>query len=207
MITNEEMSYYAYLGAFYQGSGRVVELGPWLGQSTFKILEGLIPNPNFKGERLFVFDDFIWRSAWMDAIYDRFGAPAEARPENHHSFEPLFKAYTKSIAQYMQVQTRRISTCKENSHLSQVAWENGPIEICYVDCGRTIEANEAWYRAFRPSFVPGKTLIVMQDWQVHKELPAKWYNQTRQFTESKGAALDLIHELCHGTTATFLYRG
>jgi hypothetical protein len=42
---------------------------------------------------------------------------------------------------------------------------------------------------------------------VHKEIPVKWYNQTKQFTDSKGASLELVHELCHGGIATFLYRG
>lgn len=38
MISEEECRYYCYIGKFYSGKGEVVELGPWLGRSTFYIL-------------------------------------------------------------------------------------------------------------------------------------------------------------------------
>jgi hypothetical protein len=47
----------------------------------------------------------------------------------------------------------------------------------------------------------------MQDWQLYKEQPPKWYNQTKEFTDSKGSALELVHELADGNAGTFLYRG
>jgi hypothetical protein len=45
----------------------------------------------------------------------------------------------------------------------------------------------------------------MQDWQLYKEMPPKPYNQTRAFTDGKGDALQVMHELAAGTLATFLY--
>lgn len=79
--------------------------------------------------------------------------------------------------------------------------------MMFIDCGRTYEANQAWYAAFSSSFIPGGTLLVMQDWRLHRELPFKWYNQTLNFTEAKGEALLLIHELRDGGVGTFLFRG
>ncbi len=38
MITDEECQYYCYMGKYFTGIGEVVELGPWLGKSTFFIL-------------------------------------------------------------------------------------------------------------------------------------------------------------------------
>jgi hypothetical protein len=45
--------------------------------------------------------------------------------------------------------------------------------------------NEAWYNHFKSSFIPGRTLIVMQDWRTHREVPRKSFNQTLMFSESK----------------------
>lgn len=77
----------------------------------------------------------------------------------------------------------------------------------YVDCGRTIEANKAWYRHFSPHFIPDGTLLVLQDWGTHREVPVRCYNQITQFVDSKGTALQLVHEVRGGTVATFLFRG
>ncbi len=207
MITGEEKRYYAYLGRFYAGQGKVVELGPWLGCSTFYILQGLLLNPNFSSQKLYVFDDFIWRSAWMDPAYSRAATSGHDKPEDRQSFRHLFDAYTQDFADLMIVEQQRIATFFENQHLPQLSWNNGPIEICYIDCGRTFEANEAWYKVLLPYFIREKTLLVMQDWQSHKEVPRKWYNQVKDFTDSKGGALELVNELYQGSIATFLYRG
>jgi hypothetical protein len=79
--------------------------------------------------------------------------------------------------------------------------------MMFVDCGRLFQTNNAWYRILSPSFIPDVTLIAMQDWRLQFEVPAYWENQTKNFTDSKGSALQLVHELKKGTTATFLYRG
>jgi hypothetical protein len=207
MITEEEKRYYVYLGAFYSGAGHVLELGPWLGLSTFYILQGLKQGTNAEKLQLHIVDDFTWRSEWMDPYVDRFGLAPSLKPKHHESFLPLFEHFSAPIIDRLVIHTQRISTSAENAHLPEMSWKEGPIEICYVDCGRTIDANEGWYRVLRPWFIPGRTLIVMQDWQLHKEIPIKWYNQIKQFTDSKGDDLDLIHELCDGGVATFMYRG
>ncbi len=54
MISREGAQYYCCIGAFYEGVGRAIEIGPWLGVSTQYIVRGLASNPNFNGERLYV---------------------------------------------------------------------------------------------------------------------------------------------------------
>jgi len=92
MITEEEWKYYSYIGQFYSGLGEIVELGPWLGKSTFYILQGLKNNPNFKSKKLNVFDDFVWRSSWMNKPVQ----PSE-RIDNHTDFRYLFEKYSSSF--------------------------------------------------------------------------------------------------------------
>jgi hypothetical protein len=66
--------------------------------------------------------------------------------------------------------------------------------------------NEAWYGALAPHFIPGRTLVMMQDWGTHREVPDRPDNQTKLFTDLRAAALVLVHELVRGNLATFLYR-
>ena len=68
MLTETEKKYYQYIAMFYSGTGEIVELGPWLGSSTFHLISGLENNPYFKtqNKRIHVYDDFVWRSEWMD---------------------------------------------------------------------------------------------------------------------------------------------
>jgi hypothetical protein len=203
MISDEEQQYYSYLGRFYSGEGAVLELGPWLGASTLCILAGLISNPRFRGRKLHVYDDFVWRSSWMDQCMPS-GATV---PVNHGDFQPLFERHIKNLKKHVVTQRCRIAPYDGNENLPALTWDGGPIEMCYVDCGRTFEVNEAWFRVLSKDFIPGRTLLVLQDWKTHRIVPVQWYNQIKMFTDSKGPALELVHELVHGSTATFLYRG
>lgn len=206
-ISDEEKQYYVYMGRFYSGQGKVIELGPWLGCSTCHIVAGLRTNPRFQDQKLYVFDDFIWRSLWMDAAY-RTAQKAGAQQQRHgESFRSTFDRYTEEFAQFLVVEARRFSLEAGNKGVPPLVWEHGPIELCYVDCGRTYEVNQAWYDILRDSFIPDKTLLILQDWQTHKEVPVAAYNQMKAFTDSKGAELELVHELRSGSVGTFLYRG
>jgi hypothetical protein len=200
MISTEEAQYYEYIGSFYEGVGRAVELGSWLGASTHHIVRGLRTNPNFANEKLHVFDDFVWRTSWMDQHVSH-----DERLPNHSSFLHLFEKYTKDIQDSISVHRVKITDYDGNEELPLLSWDHGQIELLYVDCGRTFEANQAWYNRLRSSFIPNRTLIMMQDWRLHRELPRKSYNQTLLFTESKGSELRQIHEVTDGGLSTFLF--
>ncbi|HUA69280.1 MAG TPA: hypothetical protein VMA13_12090, partial [Candidatus Saccharimonadales bacterium] len=202
MITTEEKRYYGYLTQFYSGHGRVLELGPWLGCSTWHICGGLRLNPAFSNEKLYVVDDFIWRSSWMDGYYKE-----ADRPANHGDFRPIYERHVAEHASRLATRHARIAVYDGNDAVDPFTWDDGAIEMCFVDCGRPVSANEAWYNLLRRHFIRGKTLLILQDWQTHKEVPEKWNNQMKQFTESKGVALEQIHELRDGGVATFLYHG
>lgn len=202
MINDEEAGYYHWLGQYFSGIGEAVELGCWLGRSTFFILHGLQRSPYFRSRKLWVFDSFVWHSDYMDQHYN-----GSNRPRNGESFLPLFEAHNVSILDKLVVQQRHLATSYESENIAEVSWADRPIEFAYIDVGRTFEVNEAWWRIFTPWFIPGRTLVIMQDWQLYRELPPKSYNQTKHFTDSKGNALRLIHAARKGTIGTFLYRG
>jgi len=202
MISDEEAQYYEFIGSRFTGRGELVELGPWLGRSTTHIVRGLKSNPRFADRRLHVYDDFVWRSSWMNRHY-----PLPDRPKNHACFRWLFDRYTRDIARYLELHHGRIFAHDGNESLPQVGWDGGPIEIMYIDCGRTLEANEGWWSRFQSGFVPGVTLLIMQDWRTHRERPRKAYNQTLQFTAAHAEQLEMLHEVSHGGVGTFLYVG
>lgn len=201
MISDEEAQYYEYVGSLYQGQGEAIELGPWLGKSTRHIIRGLDRNPRFVGRQLNVFDDFVWRSSWMD----RHIAADEQLP-NHSDFRPLFEKYVRSIRQRLDVTQGKIVDDDGNQNLPQIGWRAAPIEIMYIDCGRTSQVNEAWYRIFSPSLIPDTSLLIMQDWRTHRERPRLAYNETHWFTAAH-PELEIVHEVKDGGIATFLYRG
>jgi Methyltransferase domain len=201
MITHEEAQYYDWISSYYEGIGRVLELGSWLGASTQYIVRGLTRNPHFAGQRLHVVDDFVWRASWMNNYVGD-----DEKLANHASFRHLFDKYTRNIRDLILVQQAKLTDYDGNENLPQFSWRGDPIEFLYVDCGRAWDANQAWYLYLRPYFVRGRTLIMMQDWRLHRERPRKWFNQTREFTESKGTEIELIHEVTDGGLATFLYK-
>lgn len=52
------------------------------------------------------------------------------------------------------------------------------MEIMYIDCGRTMQGNEAWYRIFSEGLIPDLSMIIMQDWRTPRERPRLSYNET-----------------------------
>ncbi|MFN9693095.1 MAG: hypothetical protein ACK52U_12620 [Synechococcaceae cyanobacterium] len=204
MLTKAEKRYYGYITQFYSGSGSFVEVGPWLGQSTFYLVSSLLANPSFSGKNLYVYDDFIWRSSWMNRWLE---GTAIAPLDNHASFLHLFQEQSRDLASHLVVRRQKICDYDGNEKLPCLEWHDGPIEVIVVDCGRSLAVNEGWWNIFKDSFIPGKTLIIMQDWQNHKRVPEVFWENTKIFTDSKEGELDLVHEIRDGAIATFLYRG
>lgn len=204
MLTSEERQHYLYLSSFYRGLGDVVEIGPWLGASTSVLLRGLLANERFRGRRLHVFDDFVWRSEWMNPAL---AGSSVVAPANHASFEPLFRAHLADLDQHLEIARGRLAEFDGNESVAPLSWTGAPVEMMFVDCGRLLEVNEAWYRIFAPSFIKDVTLLVLQDWQHHKRVPEVSWENMKLFTDRKGNQLELIHELLGSGTAVFLYRG
>lgn len=202
MISDEEIRYYHWIAQYYSGKYEVVELGPWMGHSTVHLSNALKTTLLNHGKRLHVFDDFVWRPEWM-ARHMRPGDPPH--PEAYESFEHLFDHFTSTNCDLIDVQRGKITDYDGNEALEHISWSGDLIELIVVDCGRTIKANQAWLDFFSPSFISGTTLVVMQDWRLHRERPRKPYNQTWNFT-GQNPSLKLVHEIIDGGIATFLYQ-
>lgn len=203
MLTGEEKRYYTFIARFYSGVGDVVELGPWLGHSTLQIAHALRSKPEFRGRFLHVFDDFVWRNGWMREPIA--GTDLSPIPE-HASFQGLFEQHVQEVGEILQVTRGKLSDYDGNEDLETIQWSGAPIELIFVDCGRSLEVNHAWWRAFSPSFIPNRTLVVMQDWRHYSRVPEIFWENTKLFSDSHSDQLELIHELLEGALATFVYR-
>lgn len=203
MLTKSEKQYYQYITNFYSGEGAVVEVGTWLGMSTFYLVHALRQNPKFQGP-LYCFDDYVWRESMTKWISDH---DLQA-PSLYESFLPLFEdGLSKSTIQADVVATvAKVADYFGNEEIPFIQWEKGPIELLIVDCGRTLEVNEGWFQALSPSFIPGRTLIVMQDWQNHKVVPERFWENTKIFTDAHANCLDMVHEVAGAGIATFLFK-
>jgi hypothetical protein len=138
---------------------------------------------------------------------DKWLAGTEIQPlRDQASFLPLFHAMTHPYAERIEAQAMKLADAGDNHHVPPFRWDRGAVELCFIDCGRALNVNEAWYAELAPHFIPDRTLIVMQDWQNFKNVPEVYWENTKIFTDSKGRHLDLIHELKGSGTATFLYR-
>src|SRR5262245_2774736 len=138
----EEIQYYHYIGTFYTGRGEAIELGPWLGLSTQHILKGLARGPHSAGHKLNVFDDFTWRSHYMD----QYVRPEDRLPDQA-DFQPLFRRHVAAVLDKVDDRKVRFYDLPGNDALPPLSWDGRPIEIMYIDCGRTAEGNRIWFDA------------------------------------------------------------
>jgi hypothetical protein len=203
MLTSGEERYYEYITRFYSGCGEAVEVGSWLGRSTAHLALSLREQGGFRGKRLHVFDDFVWRSEWMTPAL---AGTELVPPSNHATFLPLFESQVREFADLLTVTRGRLVDFDGNEEVEPIRWNGSPIELIVVDCGRSLSVNEAWWRIFQPSLIPDRSLVVMQDWGHYASVPEVWWENTKVFTDHHASELDLVHELADGSLATFLYR-
>ena len=128
-------------------------------------------------------------------------------PENHGSFQDMFRFQVQGVAHLLRVERGKLADYDGNESLEGIQWEGSPIELIFVDCGRSLSVNEAWWVLFQPSFIPDRTLIVMQDWRNYSRVPELFWENTKLFSDGHADELDLVHETVDGAIATFVFRG
>jgi hypothetical protein len=117
MLTAEEAQYYHFIAQYYTGCGEVVELGPWLGLSTCHLIDALVKNENFTNHKLNVYDDFVWRSDWMNGHYGKPNCPA-----HHADFRHLFEDFTREIGVHLVTHKGKFTDYDGNEDLPVVTW-------------------------------------------------------------------------------------
>jgi hypothetical protein len=184
MICEDESRYLHWIARHcLTGEGCVVDLGPLAGGSTHALCSGLALNPAAGRTRVHSYD--LWRlfPGWK-AFFP--GEHLEIGDDLHPSFTRNLLAFGEKIVSYP-------------GDLRAHRWGGDPIEILFIDAAK---AEDSWthiLREFIPSCVPGKSLVVHQDW-VCAECP--WIHLTTARLSEYFVPVDSPD----GATAAFLLR-
>ena len=152
MMKQEELSLlYAMTKHHYRGTGEIIDLGPFLGSSTFMLVEGLLANPVSKRRmsRVFSFDRFIYEP------HKGFDVFLKAKDLPTLSFFPHFVANLGHRFQHVY--------CSPGD-LTQLAWNQNPIEILFIDAAKTSSLSDHIVRQFFGALEQQHAVVIQQDY-------------------------------------------
>lgn len=144
----------------YTGTGEIVDLGSWMGATVVPMACGLLNNPRAetRDKQVHAFDLFVWED-WMEPSVA--GTELEGKYQPGESFVSEFESATEEWGSRV---------CTYAGDLTQTEWHGGPIEFLFVDAMKTWDLTNAILRNFFPHLMPGKSLVVHQDF-VHYYTP------------------------------------
>lgn len=202
MITLEEQGYLHWLGStVWSDIGHVVEIGPWLGGSTFCLAAGMDCRSSPR-HRLHAYDSFEWRPF----MADRARLPLRAG----ESFEPQF---ARNVAKYSHlIEAHRCllpdeavtndpaladSRATGSDGIAPFLWDEGAIEILFIDGAKSWNAMRFLLQETAHSLIHGQALIVCQDYKY-------WGNYwVAAMMELLGDAVQPVHVLRSNTVSLY----
>lgn len=205
MISIEEKQYLYWLGrSAWQGIGLIVEIGPWLGGSTWCLAAGMHESGHRQRKRLLVFDNFIWR----DFMSERASLDLKAGEcfyaeflKNISLYDEIVDSYKQSlpdeiISSDQEAKSKRYSM-NEKVALFQSLPGNEPVEIVFVDGAKSWLGFKHLLFSIVDRLIPGHSLLVCQDYKYWGNywvpLMVTFLNQYFQ----------PIHNVLSATTVTF----
>jgi len=183
MLSEEEIRLLRWAAhEYYEGEGEIIDAGCFLGGSTMALAEGLARNEQTSASQkvIHTFDRFIVYPHEMEASY----ITPFAQIQSAGSFRALFEENVTPLRSRIQV--------TEGDFLQQV-WSRKPVEILFVDVAKTPELNEHLIREFFPLLIPGRSLLIHQDYNWHG-LP--WLVLGMDFFAEK---FEILDDLPYGT--------
>lgn len=151
MLTKPELAFLHTLTRdVYQGKGKILDLGCFLGGSTYALASGLYENTLRNKENLiYSYDLFIWDKYQHDFLKEKSGFKIgdsfhECFLENLHPFLKSIQSFQGDFTQYL--------------------WRGEGIEICFIDISKHPLLNDFLVHNFFPSLLLGCT-VIQQDFQ------------------------------------------
>jgi hypothetical protein len=195
MLEIDAMRYYVWLGRTLDSAGAVIELGAWMGGSTACLANGLRQNSRYRNCKLHVFDSFIWGN-WMAQFATDPALPARYRAGDN--FMDAFLRYCTAYLDVLEVTQCELTFDSDGSGLAPARWDRGPIGAFVVDHSDRYAANVKAWTVFAPSFVPGRTIVVFNQ---YGNLRAE---ELRRFCRDHRNELTPLHHLaCSGRSFRF----
>jgi hypothetical protein len=174
MISPEEQRYLFWLTrTHWKDVGHVVEMGPWLGGSSYCLLEGMqaAGAASTSPHKLHVFDNFVWREfmggrggpelddgASFESHFRRTLAPHAARLAVHNAWLPDDEAHDdpelEAIREPIPPDAELVTWCADD-----------PVEILFVDGAKSWRGMTALLTTFVDALIPDRSLLVFQDYK------------------------------------------
>ena len=154
LIKGERQFLMNYAANMYTGQGAIVDLGCFLGSSTYALAQGLEDNTQVtdKSKRILAYDRFEW-NAWMERPAERYGL---AKKYNEND------CFVDEFERQMGDKTPYIKTVKGD--LTELKWESDqPIEYLFVDSMKMWDLCNSIMAGFYPAMKPGLSYLHHQD--------------------------------------------
>ncbi len=150
MLSEAEQRLYHWLAArWYTGAGAIVELGCFAGGSTARLAEGL--RLSGRDGHIHAFDRFRVNEAGKRQHLYPAGIPA-------FEGEDLLPLARRLLAPWQ----KRISL--HPGQIESQLWSGGAIELLVMDASKTTATADRFAGMFFPSLIPGRSLVVQQDY-------------------------------------------
>ncbi len=170
MVTRDTMKYYRWLGGTLSGAGHAVEVGCWMGRSTYPLAEGLASNQLFSGRFLHTLDAFThdkWLDDYVVEHVDEFTPQARARLERlqiGNNYLELFAEFCAPFKHLVQPRSCFVYQNAKTGEIPELEWNGEPIELFIQDISGSWPTAQKLWSAFKPSFIPNKTIVVFQQY-------------------------------------------
>jgi hypothetical protein len=150
MLSKEERRLLYVLAREYASSdAAIVDAGCFLGGSTVALLGGVRDRARrWDGPAVASYDLFRVDPATISKYFDDSVSADD-------SFRDRFDANVAGFG---------VSHVVHEGDIAEIGWTGGPIEVLFLDVLKTWELNDAVVRDFFPSLVPGRSVVVHQDY-------------------------------------------
>jgi len=152
MLSKLERRLLYSLARDYAGEGAIVDAGSFLGGSTAALLAGVRDRPErwsgppVASYDLFQVDEYMVPKFFAD----------DRSVQLRDSFRSRFDAHVARFGDAPHV--------VHEGDITKLGWSGGPIDVLFLDILKSWEINDAVLRDFFPSLVPGRSVIVHQDY-------------------------------------------
>jgi predicted O-methyltransferase YrrM len=171
---------------YFQGEGEIIDAGSFLGGSTVAMAEGLSLNPIRSQQpiRIHSFDRFTLKPEELTRSY----ITPYKQITQAGNFRAAYEENIRPVQDLVEV---------EEGDLGLYHWDGRPIELLFVDVAKTALLNEHLLREFFTCLIPGKSLLIHQDflWCETPWIPLSMYFLRDYF--------EILDDMAHGTR---LYR-
>ena len=159
MTVDEKKLLYWLAKEEFKGDGVIIDAGIFFGASTNAFAFGLRKNRNANSTRPIIqsYDMAIWYES-MDRYLERSDFASAAQGHDLKPGDSIVPVIKNLLAPHLDLIEFRFGDIIRTASVSK------PVEIAFFDCLKSNAGDLAAFRAFAPHYIPGRTVVVQQDY-------------------------------------------